>query len=71
MFDIFKHYVKRNVTRRFFRGFTSFSVKASEYADHLWGFEYLFETMRIKKLFEAFACLSIKTIIKNVGDLEK
>lgn len=71
MFDIFIKYAKRNVARKFFRGMVSSSIKASEYYDHMRGFEYLFETIRVKTLFEAFACLSIKTINKNAGELEK
>lgn len=67
--DIWKEYVRRNIFQTFFRGFSFKAIKAQEYITHLKGLEYIFETIRVKKLFDAFTVMSIKTITKNLGEL--
>ena len=71
MAKVQQQFIRRSFTMVFMRTLKSKRIKRYQHLKHLESFEYLFDCIRIRVLFECFTQLSIKTLQKNIDQLEK
>ena len=71
MAKVQREYIRKSYFVNMMKELKSKTTKEVEYRSHVCSFEYLFDCMRIRVLFETFTHLAIKSTQKNIGELER